>query len=277
MRPSCAKEPLANRYSTLDTQWNGLVYGSTLVISQWAGDALSSWRPATIKSRTVAFVLVVVIELLIIIMLLMQRQETPPPPAPPQPAVFGLQPAARSAQERSTRRKSTAAPARAKTAPVRRTPAQTPPVPDAKQKIVMMSKADYAASDIGALAPQSNAGTGAAGKGSGPAMAGPGEGPGGARLYNAEWHVEPSRGELAYYLPNGAPPNSWAMIACRTIAHYRVENCVGLGESPPGSGLARALRQASWQFRVRPPSVDGRPLIGSWVRIRFDWTEREAE
>jgi hypothetical protein len=241
-----------------------------------AGSTLSVWRPATIKNRTVILALVVMIEAMIVIALLMQRPEPPEPPVPTAPAVFDLQPAAQPASARSQQRKSRKAAQTATAKPVPRPPAQTPPVPDAKQKIVVMTKADYAATDIGALASRSAAGSSAAGKGKGPAMSGPGEGPGGARLYNAEWYVEPSRGELALYLPNGAPPNSWAMIACRTIANYHVENCVGLGESPPGSGLARAMRLASWQFRVRPPSVDGRPLIGSWVRIRFDWNERDA-
>ncbi len=110
-----------------------------------------------------------------------------------------------------------------------------------------------------------------AGKDSGSAY-GPGEGPGGQRLYNAEWYVEPSHAELAGYLPNGAPPGSWALIACRTIENYKVENCRALGESPPGSGLARAMRHAAWQFRVRPPRVGGKTMVGAWVRIKIDFS-----
>ncbi|SFP79034.1 hypothetical protein [Sphingomonas rubra] len=101
---------------------------------------------------------------------------------------------------------------------------------------------------------------------------GPGAGPGGERLYGAEWEREPRDAELNGYLPRGVPADSWAMIACRTIPDNQVENCRTLGEGPPGSGLARAMRQAAWQFRILPPRMGGKPMIGAWVRIRFDWT-----
>jgi protein TonB len=101
--------------------------------------------------------------------------------------------------------------------------------------------------------------------------AGPGEGPGGAHLYNAEWYREPTDAELVTYMPHRDVGGGWAMIACKTQDHFHVDDCQELGESPPGSGLARALRQAAWQFLVRPPRIDGKPMIGAWVRIRFDF------
>jgi hypothetical protein len=99
---------------------------------------------------------------------------------------------------------------------------------------------------------------------------GPGEGPGGARLYNAEWYREPTQAELAAYLPARLQPG-WGMIACQTVPRYRVDNCRVLGSEPPGSGLGGAVRQAAWQFLVRPPRIDGKPVIGAWVKIRIEF------
>lgn len=128
--------------------------------------------------------------------------------------------------------------------------------------------------DLGKLARRSGAAGGGA-QGSG-AVYGPGEGPGGQTLYNAEWYREPSDAEISGYMPASNVRPEWAMIACRTVERYHVENCQELGESPRGSGLARAMRRAAWQFLVRPPRIDGKPVIGAWVRIRFDFKSRAA-
>lgn len=150
-------------------------------------------------------------------------------------------------------------------------PAKLTPPPKAaplpRSPLVALSRADMAAADISNLGSHGSGGASAA-AGSG---AGPGEGPGGARLYKAEWYREPNRGEIAYYLPKTVDRGSWGQIGCRTVAHYHVEDCYLIGESPMGSGLARAMRQASWQFLVQPPNIDGKPLVGSWVRIQFDF------
>jgi protein TonB len=151
------------------------------------------------------------------------------------------------------------------------TPPKTPHPPAApKLPYVPLSKSDMAAADISKL------GSNAA-KGDSPTQTasadGAGDGPGGAHLYRAEWYVEPSRGQLAFYLPKRIDAGSWAEIGCKTVAAYHVEDCVLLGESPVGSGLARGLRSASWQFLIRPLRIDGKPLVGSWVRIHFQFSD----
>jgi protein TonB len=151
------------------------------------------------------------------------------------------------------------------------TPAPTPP----PFKIIRLSREEFAASDISGLTrhPAESADNGDAGQDSGAAY-GPGAGPGGARLFRAEWYREPSNAEIGGYLKAGAPPGSWAMIACQTIDRYHVDNCRELDESPRGSGLARAMRQAAWQFLVRPPRLGGKPIPGAWVSIRITFSKK---
>lgn len=146
-----------------------------------------------------------------------------------------------------------------------------PPRPD----MIVLSRDDFARSDIGRIRSKpDDAARGQAsadargGGGGGRPVYGPSEAPGGRTLYAADWYREPTRAEIAPFLPPGAR-EGWGMIACRTAERYRVENCRELGETP-GSGIARGLRRAAWQFLVIPPAINGKPQIGTWVRIRFD-------
>jgi protein TonB len=155
-------------------------------------------------------------------------------------------------------------------------PPELPPPP---LNMILMNRDDFAATDISRVrsAPAASA---AASPGTASADATAGSkastGPGGERLYRAQWYREPTDAELAYYMPH-MRTSGWGEIACRTVPNFGVEDCKELDESPPGSGLARALRQAAWQFKVRPPRVGGKVLVGSWVRIHFDFTLRDAK
>jgi len=97
-----------------------------------------------------------------------------------------------------------------------------------------------------------------------------GTAPNGQPLYAAAWYREPYDSELAGYLSTADGPG-WALIACRTVPDFRVEDCVGLDEYPNGSNLERAVLAAAWQFRVRPPRLGGVTKYGEWVRIRIDY------
>lgn len=100
-----------------------------------------------------------------------------------------------------------------------------------------------------------------------------GTAPNGEPLYAAAWYREPSDGELRGYLSTADGPG-WGLIACRTAPDFRVEDCVGLDEYPTGSQIMRAVLAAAWQFRVRPPRLGGKPMVGAWVRIRIDYGVR---
>lgn len=142
---------------------------------------------------------------------------------------------------------------------------------------IPLTRQDFAAADIGRMGSAGVAGSAGAGQtGEADSAAGADGGPDGVRLYRAEWYRRPRDAELQGYLQPGQATGAWAMIACRTVAQYRVEDCRELDESPRGSGMARVLRRAAWQFLVRPPSVNGRPLVGAWVSIRFDFRPGEG-
>lgn len=102
-----------------------------------------------------------------------------------------------------------------------------------------------------------------------------GTAPNGEPLYAAKWYREPTQQELAGYLSTATAPSA-ALIACRTVPDFRVADCQLVGESPDGSNIGRAVLAAAWQFRVRPARVGGRSQVGSWVRIRIDYTVRVA-
>ena len=132
-------------------------------------------------------------------------------------------------------------------------------------EFIKVSKSESDAMDLSKL--PSSGGTGAGdSKGSGQrnkGMMGPGLGPGGAQLYPVAWLREPYDAELAPYLAaiKRIPPGASADIACRMAEHNRVENCQIIGENPRGTGLAKALRLAAWQFLVKPPRIDNKPQL----------------
>ncbi len=154
-------------------------------------------------------------------------------------------------------------------------PVPPPPVPVQKPaetapSFLNMTSAEFAAADISKMASSRKQ---SGDQGTSASTYGPGEGPGGVRLYNADWYRRPTNAQLDGYLPSNAPRKGWGLIACKTVERYHVEDCQTLGESPLGSGFGRAVREAAWQFLVLPPRINGRPMIGEWVRIRISYGE----
>ncbi len=155
------------------------------------------------------------------------------------------------------------------------------PVPSSPTSpaIVPLSREQMATFDLSRL-PRQNAAPAAPARMMGPANFGvPGDSkrvgtaPNGQPMYAAAWYREPYDDELKGYLSTAQGPG-WALITCRTVADFRVDSCVGLDEYPDGSQIQRAVLAAAWQFRVRPPRVNGVSQVGSWVRIRIDYGQR---
>jgi protein TonB len=232
----------------------------------------ADWR-LNLRHRLGVLGLTVLIELLILLLVVAfggSRVREQVTGAAATAIVFIQNPAEKSATPQKQKRAEQTA---AKPAP----PVLSRPVPPRVMPVrqdlpfIPMSKSDMAASDLSRLGTAASPAAGAASGAT--AAAGPGEGPGGVQLFNAEWVVEPSDAQLRPYLPKGVAAGSWALIACQTIAHNHVENCAQMGEGPRGSGLSKAMRLAAWQFLVRPPRIDGKPMVGAWVRIRLDFRD----
>jgi hypothetical protein len=245
-------------------------------------DACTAGTPS-LRRRAASFVLAVGINLLLLLALL--TLNLPPVPKPPRgsgPILIDLPSAAEPAP--SATQAEAVPEARAEPVPPARPaePAQAPPqrepppLPreEGPLPFIVVSREDFASSDIAKFANRPAAAVAAGDRlASASSRDTPqvGVAPNGEPLYQAEWHRRPTDAQLSGYFPPGGPVEGWGLVACRTVARYRVEDCVELADSPPGSRLAGAVRQAAWQFLVRPPRVGGNELVGSWVRIRIDY------
>jgi len=236
------------------------------------------------RRRTISFVLALVVEALLILVLVLFGPHFIPgsKPEPRRATSFSLAPSekeAATAPEHRTKAHAAAKQASGKITPIPpMPPVITPPkVPTPPNALPGVLPIQLGASDISKLKSSASNDDGAETGTDSKLAYGPGEGPGGQPLYNAEWYREPTDAQLNGYLPKGAPPNSWALIACQTMPQFHVDNCRSLGESPVGSGLGRAMREAAWQFLVRPPRRGGKVLVGAWVKIRIDFTLRPAK
>jgi protein TonB len=232
-------------------------------------------------------VLAIALHVLLLILLL---RLAPPPPRDPetksQPITVGLlpEPEVAPAAEKAVGKVKPASSGAAEATPLPR-PKPVPAPPSTVDEPVLPPLKLWPGMEKFNLKnmPSAPAGARSAGSGDGgtdaraaAGGAGTGEGPGGQTLHPVMWQREPTHAEFVTYLPPGIRPSGWGVIACRTVENFRVDDCHELGQSPPGSGLSRAVRLASWQFRVRPPRVGGKPVIGAWVRIRIEFSEGVA-
>ena len=228
----------------------------------------SPYDRAPLRRRLSSFALAVAINVGLLLLLLALGIVTPPDQRKSTTLTVDLLPESRSATAEETTRTSQHS---ASNRPVLKPPPIVLPVKptiappsSSPQPWIEMSKNEFAASDISKLPS-----AGARGAGDSEVV---GRGPNGEALYAAEWAREPTDAEIGGYWPRNT--SGWGLVACKTIPNDRVDDCQELDQSPRGSRLASAVRQAAWQFRVRPPRKGGRPMIGAWVRILVEMDVR---
>ena len=224
-----------------------------------------------LRRRASGLALAIAVNVLLVLVMLgigAMRFERPRPQ--PGALVVDLvpEPSPAASKPKAVAAKSPRTPERVPPRPPRVEPVRPALVPNRPLEMIELTREEYAAADIGKL-PKPDAGS----AGDSEEV---GRGPRGEILYAAEWAREPTDAELSGYLPANAP-NGWGLIACRTVPGNRVDDCVELSNSPRGSRLASAVRQAAWQFRVRPPRKNGRAMVGEWVQIRIDYLHSRSQ
>lgn len=254
-------------------------------LRHYAVSASADWRERG-SQRATGFVLALAAEALLVLAVLSLGWTRDEPKVPERNLVsVSFEASDRKSEEKAPAAK--AAP-KAESAPLQaappqqavQSPDQTPPATTTPPAIIPVARDQMAAFDLSRI-PRQTAPAPAPGRGMmGPANYGvPGDSkrvgtaPNGQPMYAAAWYREPYDDELKGYLSTAQGPG-WALITCRTVADYRVDSCVGLDEYPDGSQIQRAVLAAAWQFRVRPPRVNGVSQVGSWVRIRIDYSDR---
>lgn len=85
------------------------------------------------------------------------------------------------------------------------------------------------------------------------------------------WLSRPSPDAVLRYYPDEAVDRSVSgrvVVTCRTRLDTRLEGCEIVEEYPVGMGFGdAAIRMAEAEFRMKPATVDGKPVAGSAVRI----------
>ena len=94
------------------------------------------------------------------------------------------------------------------------------------------------------------------------------------QITNPQWVRKPSGADLAQFFPSAARDRNIsgrADIECTVQESGTLTDCVVISEAPEGYGFGQATVQAAAKFRMRPRTVDGKPVGGSRVRTHIIW------
>jgi protein TonB len=92
-----------------------------------------------------------------------------------------------------------------------------------------------------------------------------------------KWVVEPGFRELFPYYPDEARREGISgkvTLACQVRKSRRLKNCYVLSETPKGHGFGAGVLAASRNFRVYPPTKDGKALEEAWIAVTIGMAVR---
>ncbi|WP_413740679.1 TonB family protein [Sphingomonas sp. Sphisp66] len=98
------------------------------------------------------------------------------------------------------------------------------------------------------------------------------------RLFPAVWAETPSQRLLGKHNPPRARyegVTGSALLACHVLASRRLADCKVLRETPEGYGFGKAALDASADFRVVPPMLDGQLVSQGRVAIPVGFANRK--
>lgn len=245
-----------------------------------------------LRERSAAVALALAIELLLVLLLIFMAPVMPGKEKGAIPAVFSVDSGDSDEAQETTPQKAArqqtksgrAQPTPPKPVEPPPPPFQPPPPVPLPPSFLKLTREQYRAADITgrgtAPQPADSAGAQVASAAGGGGMAGDsavvGKAPNGEPLYRAEWYRRPTNAELQPYISPRARGPGYGVVACRMVPSYRVEDCQVIGEGPGGYAYGRAVQQAAWQFRVRPPRIGGKEQYGTWVSIRITYGDMPA-
>jgi len=237
--------------------------------------------------------LALAIELLLVLLLLFFVPPVPGRKDGGRTTVFGIEaskgedsPDKKPAERQQQKKAAKAQRAQAQTQPPPPVPVPIEtPVPVGPPTFLKLSRNDYQQGDIAKVPSHASTADGAesetadsgGGGGAGDTPTAGRKGRNGETLYVAEWVREPTNAELNPYVnENRARFPGYGLVACRTVARNRVDDCYELEETR-GTGFAGSVRQAAFQFLVRAPRVGKKLMVGEWVMIRIDYRRTVRE
>jgi TonB family protein len=95
-----------------------------------------------------------------------------------------------------------------------------------------------------------------------------------AIISNPDWERMPDGDQLADLYPDLAREFGVfgkARIQCRVLADGRLSDCFVLSEAPAGFDFGDATLRAARYFKMRPKTINGRPVEGGTVIIPITW------